>query len=152
MAQTTSCRSLSCRTVSEGTYSECPICGGPVLTSRALRGLGLVLVLVGIGMIALMGNEYSTHYERLIHPGVEAADGSRYTGTPERAAERLDFYRLSIAMGIAALINGLWMVATGRRSFLLLIPFVLILAVLVLVAVDSWLKIQEQPPKIYPTY
>ncbi len=138
MAQSTTCRSLRCRTVSEGAWSECPACGGPVLTSGKMRALGFVLLLCGIGMIALLWGEDNRISEMLAPSGPGEAEA--------------DFDWFLIGGALALVVNGLWMMATGRRSIPLFVPALLFLAVIAVLMVYIWLTLEPPPEKIYRTY
>lgn len=131
MADTSTCATRSCGTVSPGIVDKCPTCGGRVTTSRRIRILGWASIACGLFLVALMGYITLAMYPTLANPGA-SIQGGRWTGTAEQARAALNLFYMVIGFGILATAAGVWMVITGRRHILITIVTLLAAAVLVI--------------------
>ncbi len=116
MADTSTCFDLGCGFVSAGRIQTRPKCGRKMRSSRAVRAYGAVLMLCGLVLLGLMGPVTYYTLPELTHPGQELADGTRFTGSGDEADMILWLFGLVLLFGLAALLTGLWQVATGRRN------------------------------------
>lgn len=84
--------------------------------ARKIRRLGIVLLVAGLFLIGLMATVTVRMYPSLSHPGIADLSGTTFNGTAAQARDTLRLFALVIAFGIVAAANGLWQIATGRRS------------------------------------
>jgi len=115
MTKTSSCYNLTCGHVEPGTVARCPRCGSKTRTSKSIRILGGILLAIGIFLVGLMGAVTINMAPTMLSPG-ETIDGSTFTGTAEEAKLFLGLFGLVIVFGIAAIVNGLWQLISGRRN------------------------------------
>lgn len=135
MAETSTCTSRHCRTVTPGIVDKCPACGARVMTSRRFRILGWVLIALGAFLVLFMGFITMAMYPTLSRPGISAPGESGWTGTAEQARAVLQIFWLVIGFGALCVVNGIWQVATGRRNVILMVATLLVAAVL---AFQTW--------------
>lgn len=95
--------------------SECPQCGGGMLTRRWARRFGAIVAVAGAFICAVMGTVMYHTLPLLLRPGV-TIDGSRFTGNGLTAAVVLAVFVVVLAFGLTALSYGAWQVATGKRD------------------------------------
>lgn len=76
---------------------------------------GRVLAAVGLFLMLFMGAIARNLAPILLRPGVEV-DGSSFTGTAAQGQIFLGLFALVGLFGAMSLANGVWMIATGRRS------------------------------------
>ncbi len=131
MADTSTCASRSCGTVTPGIVDKCPTCGGRVTTSRRIRMLGWVSIACGLFLISLMGYVTLAMYPTLTHAGVDMGEDGRWTGTAEQGRMTLNLFLLVIGFGALAAAAGVWMVITGRRHVLITVITLLAAGVLI---------------------
>lgn len=79
------------------------------------RVRGWVLVAVGLFLMLFMAAIAWNLAPIMLSPGVEV-DGTRFTGTAAQGQIFLGLFALVALFGAMAAANGLWMIATGRRS------------------------------------
>jgi len=130
MADTSTCTTRSCGTVTPGIVDKCPTCGGRVQTSRRIRMLGWASIACGLFLIGLMGYITLAMYPTLANPGA-SIDADRWTGTAEQARMALNLFYLVIGFGVLATAAGVWMVVTGRRHIAITIVILLAAGVLI---------------------
>jgi cation transport ATPase len=133
MTDTSTCFSLTCGHSVEGTVETCPKCGGRMKTSRHVRILGWVLLVIGLFLIGLMGTITWNLLPDLLYPEQARARGS-FTGTNEQAQMTLRLFGMVIAVGAASLVNGLYQIMTGRRSRVFVLISLALAAVLIFMA------------------
>ena len=119
MADTSTCTSRSCKTVTPGIVDKCPACGSRVVTSRRIRILGWVSVACGLFLMAFMGYITMAMYPTLINAGVDMGESGRWNGTAEQARTVLNLFYTVIGFGALATAAGIWMVVTGRRHIVI---------------------------------
>ena len=85
----------------------------PSLPNWRIRGR--VLVAVGLFLVLFMGAIALNVAPILLSPGVEI-DGMTFTGSEAQAQIFLGLFALVGLFGIVSVLNGAWMIATGRRS------------------------------------
>lgn len=83
---------------------------------RTVRRLGWLLLVVGLFLVGLMGTVTWRIYPSMSHPGVADLSGTTFTGTPAQAHDALQLFGIVIAFGLVSMLNGIWQIATGRRS------------------------------------
>jgi hypothetical protein len=79
------------------------------------RVRGRVLVAVGLFLVLFMGAIAWSLAPIMLSPGV-AVDGTTFTGTAAQGQIFLGLFALVGLFGAMAVANGVWMIATGRRS------------------------------------
>ena len=113
---------------------KCPKCGGRLRTTREVRGLGVVQLLIGLFLVGLMGTITYRLAPSLLDAG-SPAGGARFTGTRDQALLILALFGLVITFGLGSVASGLWQIKTGRRNRWL---FIAMLALFVLVILVAW--------------
>lgn len=116
MPDTSTCFSLACGETVGGTVAKCPKCGSPMRTSRGIKRLGWILLLIGLFLFGMMAVLTWTMAPMLLHPGESADGGSSFTGTAEQAQWVLGLFGVVAAFGLGSMINGAYQITTGRRS------------------------------------
>ncbi|HMG46198.1 MAG TPA: hypothetical protein VK614_01885 [Allosphingosinicella sp.] len=135
MAEISTCLSPICGATAEGNVTKCPQCGWAMRSARNLRVRGGVLLACGLFLLGLMGWITWIMTPSLLAPGEEAA-GMTFTGKPDQAEMILWLFRALLAFGAVATVNGLYQLATGRKSRLLVL---LSLALAAAIVVSAWL-------------
>lgn len=120
MVQTSTCYAPSCRHTAEGQVAACPQCGGKMRTPRDIRRTGWQLLFLGIFVAIFIGAIAWSLAPALSQPGVEAADGNTFTGTPAQARMILTLLGATILLGLGFAINGAVQIMTGERKPLLI--------------------------------
>ena len=82
---------------------------------RNWRTRGWVLVTLGLFLVIFMGAIAWNLVPTILTAGVETG-GSTFTGDSGDAQLAIGIFALVIAFGALCLVNGIYMVATGRRS------------------------------------
>jgi hypothetical protein len=82
---------------------------------RSWRVRGWMLLALGLFLAAFMGIIAMNMAPTMSQPGVEI-DGTTFTGTAEQAQTFFLLFGIVIALGLLSAVNGLFMIATGRRS------------------------------------
>ena len=135
MADTSTCFSPKCGTTVEGTVAKCPTCGKRMRMTARLRITGWFLLIVGLFLVGFMGViMYNLAPIFFPLPGRSATDGSTFTGTADQARMIFQLFGVVIAFGVTTMINGGWLIKTGRRSILLTIATIVLAAGLLLLA------------------
>lgn len=140
MSESSSCNSLMCGHVSDGVVTQCPRCGGRMRTSRQMRTLGIIQLLIGLFLVGLMGTVTYNVAPGMLRPGETLADGSTFTGTAEQARFALSLFAAVILFGSVSMTIGLWQIITGRRNKWLVILLMLVAVALV---AGWWLTMQS---------
>ena len=132
MEESRSC--YRCGHVTNQAADRCERCGGQLRTTKQVRRLGWVQLVIGLFLVGLMGTITYNLAPLMLQAG-EPAGGARFTGTAEQARLILGLFGLIIAFGLASVVSGLWQIKTGRRNKLI---FILMLGLFVLVIVAAW--------------
>ena len=98
-------------------------------TERNWRARGWVLLPLGLFLVLFMGAIAWNLMPAMLFPGVEAG-GSTFTGTAQQAQLIVGIFALVIAFGALCVVNGGFMIVTGRRSRALTVVMLLIFAIL----------------------
>lgn len=106
---------IACGYQSHRYMSQCPQCGGGMLTRRWARRLGAIVAACGTIVSGLMGTVMWHTVPLLLRPGV-TIDGTRFAGNGAVAAVVLAIFVAVMAFGITAFCYGIWQVVTGRRD------------------------------------
>ena len=126
------CNDPRCAELVEGRVATCPKCGGAMRSVGESPGRGLLLLFLGLFLLGLMGSITWYMLPMLLRPGVEMADGSSFTGTPQQARMALGLFGLVLLFGLVATANGIFMIVTRRQSWAF-IGITLVLAALLLI-------------------
>jgi len=94
--------------------SRCERCGGSLLSRRWARRFGVLLIVLGAALCGGIGFLLWQLAGPLLHPG-QTAGGLRFSGSRATALVVWTVLGGVGAFGLAALVNGVWQVATGRR-------------------------------------
>ena len=140
MADLSTCNSPTCAYTVEGDLAVCPKCGGPMRPVRESRLRGWALLLLGLLLVGMMGTITFYMTPQLMHPGVETAGGSRFTGTAQQARLILYLFWALIAFGALTMVNGVYQIATGRQHWAFVALTLLVfagLAILVIVSMQA---------------
>jgi hypothetical protein len=103
-----------------GKETKCPQCGGWIRRARRIRRLGFALVAIGFFLVAMMGIITIMLAPMMLSAGQESG-GTRFSGTPEQGMMILGLFGLVIVFGVAAILAGVFQLATGRRSIWIMI-------------------------------
>lgn len=136
MPDSSTCIALTCGETMEGTVETCPKCGAKMRTSRSIRQSGWALLLIGTFLTGLMGTITVKLLPSLL-PVNGALGTDRFTGTPDQADLILQLFMLVIGFGVAAILNGAWQIATGRRNRLVLLATLALAAMIVFAAYST---------------
>jgi hypothetical protein len=82
---------------------------------RSWRVRGWMLLVLGLFLAAFMGVIAASMAPTMMRPGIEIG-GRTFTGTAEEAQTFFLLFGIVIALGLLSAVNGLFMIATGRRS------------------------------------
>jgi hypothetical protein len=104
-----------------------------MLTPRAVRISGWLLLLCGIFLAGLIGYIAHAMAPSMTHPG-ELAGGMTFNGTAQQAQSIFILFGTIIVFGVASILYGFWMIVTGQRSIALMIGVLALAVVLLLVA------------------
>ena len=96
--------------------AKCPRCGRGLLSTKLVRRLGWVQVLIGVFLVGFIAVIIYNIAPGMLEPGVPDASGSTWTGTREQGQMVLALLGLIIVLGLTSLVNGVWQIATGKRS------------------------------------
>ncbi|HEV2866436.1 MAG TPA: hypothetical protein VGX37_07960 [Allosphingosinicella sp.] len=136
MADLSTCNSPTCAYTAEGVLTVCPKCGGSMRAIRESRARGWALVVLGLIMVGMMAVILVNMSPSLMHPGVQGADGGRFTGTADQARLILYLFWALAAFGALMTLNGIHQIRTGYNSKLFAgLGFAVLAGVILLVAV-----------------
>jgi predicted nucleic acid-binding Zn ribbon protein len=107
-SQSSTCTAPLCGYSVPASLEYCPECGRRMLSSRALRKRGLLMLLAGTFLLSLMG---AVTY--ILTPMLTTGG---FSGTPEQARTIVQFCWLLIAFGLVGAAAGAWQLATARRN------------------------------------
>lgn len=119
MTAVSTCPRPSCATRVEGNVPDCPNCGGKMLTPRAIKARGWIVLVLGLLLAAGMAVLTANLYPLLSQPGVESPAGSRFAGSESDARMILTLFGAVAAFGAAAIVTGGYQAATGKRNMVL---------------------------------
>jgi hypothetical protein len=116
MSRHSACNLPTCAVVVDGKVGICPRCGGPMrdVSDSAVRGI--VMLVCGVLLIGMMGWILWTQAPSMLNPGVEAPDGSTFTGTAKEARTFLALFAVVMLLGFTAFINGIFFIVKRRQS------------------------------------
>lgn len=134
MEERSTCLSPACGITVPGSLTQCPECGWAMRAPRNIRVRGWVLVGLGLFLVLFMGAIAWSLLPSMLQPGKEMADGSLWTGTEAQTEIALGVFALVILFGLLSLINGVWMIRTGRPNRPLVVGGLLIAAMLIAIA------------------
>ena len=134
MSQTSTCLSPKCRQTVEGEVPRCPTCGTRMRTPTSVRRVGWLLLFLGVFLIVFMGWIALSTAPMMLRPGVEVADGSRFTGDADQGRMIMGLFGAVIAFGVATAIGGVVQIRTGKRNPKVTVAIVGMFAVLAVVA------------------
>lgn len=113
MNQTLSCPKCDFETAES--LAKCPNCGRSLQSTKRVRILGWLLVLLGSGLVIFMGGL------GIILGGIIAETGrpgktTRFTGGPEDVLFIFAIFGLVISFGLASMAGGAWQIWYGRPN------------------------------------
>ena len=120
-----------CKVEHQIDVKQCPTCGGRVVTSKRIRVLGVMLIVIGIFLTLMMGGLAVFFAGLMLHVGVPESTGN-FTGTPEQAAIIFGLFGVIFAMGLTSIVGGIYQVRHGKRNVKVQI-FTFILVALVII-------------------
>jgi hypothetical protein len=115
MADHSICLDPQCKAWADGKVDACPRCGGPMRSQKGPTARGWLLVVCGVLLVGMMGAIMIAVGPSMMNAG-KTIDGSTYNGTPEQARIFLGLFALIGVFGLTALINGIFIIVTGRQS------------------------------------
>ena len=121
MADRSTCTAWRCGAVTEGAVATCPTCGARTISSRRIRILGWVLVVLGLFLAAFMGAITNSLHPTLSRPGVDMGELGRWDGTAKQARMVLNLFWIIIAFGALCVVGGVWQIVTGRRNRIIMV-------------------------------
>lgn len=147
------CNQPTCATVVEGRVSICPKCGGPMRSVGESPVRAIVLLICGLLLTIGMAVIYLKIGPSMHNPGVEAADGSSFSGTAEQARLFLTIFAAVFVFGLVATANGIFMLVTRRQSkVFVIVTLGLAAALIILSFVGIRSAKEDEPPRTYRTY
>ena len=126
------CNDPKCAELVEGRVKTCPKCGGAMRSVGESPFRGVLLLVIGLFLIALMGTISWNMLPILLRPG-EEVDGGSFTGTPDQARMVLGLFGLVLLFGVVATANGVFMIVTRRQSWAFIVVTLALAALLLLV-------------------
>ena len=141
----TVCRDARCATLVEGKVEVCPKCGGPMRSVGESPWRGIVLLLCGLFLLAVMGVITWNMYPTLTNPGV-TIEGSTFTGTADQAQITLLLFAAVLVFGLVATANGVYMLVTKQQSRAFMIVSLGLAALLLVIAVVATGKLKDGKP------
>jgi hypothetical protein len=104
MAEFSSCTKCNFETTEP--FAHCPQCGRRMLSSRKVRMLGWLLVVLGGFLVVMMG----------AITALVAVNSSHFTGTAIQAMFMYLLFAVIIAFGLLSLAAGAWQIKYGKRN------------------------------------
>ena len=130
MPDLSTCNQPTCAVTVEGNVATCPKCGGPMRAVRESRARGWILLVLGLFLIVFMGVITLNLAPSLLSPGETGSDGSSFTGTADQARTALGLFLMVILFGFVATANGVYIIRTGRQSWVFIAVTLAVAAVL----------------------
>jgi hypothetical protein len=147
------CNQPTCAAVVEGRVSTCPKCGGPMRSVGESPARAILLLICGVLLAGGMTVIFLNIGSSMLNPGVEAADGSSFTGTADQARLFLMLFAAVFVFGLVAIANGIFMLITRRQSKGFIIVTLGLAAVLIILAIVGIRSAPEEPARrTYTTY
>lgn len=109
------CRSIWCGYSTSEPHARCLRCGKSLLTTRQVRALGVVLVLLGGFLTALMAG-IIVLVAALVHQSGRPGSGVRFDGNEVTLIAIFGVLGLVLALGLSFMAAGAWQIIAGRRS------------------------------------
>jgi phage FluMu protein Com len=106
-----------CGYIRETGEIKCADCGKPLQKVSTIRILGVVLVLMGTSLLAIMGWLSLWIYGTMSNAGNV---GSRFNGSPKDVVFIIFVFGLVISISLAATAGGLWQIVFGKRNKLII--------------------------------
>ncbi|HVQ08119.1 MAG TPA: hypothetical protein VMS43_06755 [Allosphingosinicella sp.] len=149
------CNQPTCATVVEGRVHTCPKCGGPMRSVGESPARAILLLICGVLLAGGMGVIMLKIGPSMLNPGVEASDGSSFTGTTDQARLFLTLFAAVFVFGLVAIANGIFMLVTRRQSkgfIIVTLALATVLIILAVVGIRSAKEDQPPPRRTYSTY
>jgi len=125
------CSSPRCGHALAEPADRCPACGRPTWSARRVAVLGGLMLGLGLLLAAGMGVLVLLLAPSLLNPGVAEAGGMRFTGTAPQGRQVLWLLAAVGLFGLLSMANGAWQLASGRRSWPMLLATLGMVAVVV---------------------
>jgi hypothetical protein len=133
MPNISTCNSPTCAVTVDGKVQTCPKCGGPMRHLTESKARAWVLIFCGLFLIGLMGVITIYTAPMMLSPGTDMG-GSSWEGTLEQGQLAVALFAIIILLGGISLINGVYMLKTGKQNkglIVLTIAVAIVLAVVV---------------------
>lgn len=125
MADRSTCLSPLCGITIAGSARICPQCGWAMRSSRNIRVRGGLVLACGLFLALFMGWIAWSLLPSLARPGVIYENGT-FAGTGGQARLILLLFAAVVLFGLVGILNGLYMIASGRQNrWFVLVTFVL---------------------------
>jgi hypothetical protein len=93
--------------------NKCPQCGRPIRTSKQVRRLGWVLVIIGGFLTVFMAGLTVLILGIMTNP---TQSSTHFTGTQEDALFMFGVFGLVGAIGLSSMAGGVWQIWYGKRN------------------------------------
>ena len=120
-----------CKVEYEIGLKQCPNCGGRLISSKRIRVLGVLLIVIGVFLSLMMG-ALSIFFAGIMLHGGEPGSSGKFNGTPQQAAIIFGFFGVIFAIGLTSLIGGILQIKTGKRNLKVQIATFILVALVIL--------------------
>jgi hypothetical protein len=127
----------------------------PDAQRRESPARAILLLICGVLLAGGMGVIMLKIGPSMLNPGVEAPDGSSFTGTTDQARLFLILFAAVFVFGLVAIANGIFMLVTRRQSkgfIIVTLGLATVLIILAVVGIRSAKEDQPPPRRTYSTY
>lgn len=128
MSAVWTCNDPTCGKTVDTRTEVCPKCGGAMRKVGEGRWRGVVLIICGVVMVAMMG-PITYYLGPNLREAMSTGGSDGFTGTPEQARLILYLFYALIAFGVLAFVNGVYQVITSTQNRIFMILNLLVFAV-----------------------
>lgn len=123
---------FKCSWEGETAEKTCPKCGKPAFTQANIRTRGTIMIVIGLFLSGLMSAITVLATSLLAEAAKKPGAVSRFDSEPHLFVLMYVIFGGVIAAGVAAILNGIWMVVYGRRNMFLLYFFLGLIGVVLI--------------------